>query len=452
MKIIPHHNENVVSFSEVLRRMIQIKANLGQVESADSDLITKILEAANYYKQRNLRKLSECLNRILENDLVERQSEMVTKFFLILKGNILVEENKFQSALATFGMVSSEDPDNIEAYIGIAKCFEKMGNSRNELDIWRIICKIQHLKTDEKCPEVGSFDLGAKLLRTFFPLEMKRRSFVSSLLKFARKCHQLGEYEDSADNYLDILALDFTQKCLEDKMTVQLEAVLALLLDGDHKENHVKKRREASLLLLQDILTRGRPAGRETDQDWTRTVVTYFMFGESRQTSQARHHVTMFSGHLYTLTAEYDAALRSFNTSLQFCQIQEEQFSQNTSKKRKLENGTEDEMKDVSESLELVKRLKARLYAEKSEVYQLKGDKASSVFAIKSALRLDNSQVYLNKYSRFQHKLSRTSEDDKQKLGDSARMIIPKYNEDICISFMMTASTFGSFRNENKTF
>merc|ERR1712062_259128 len=132
--------------------MIQIKANLGQVESADSDLITKILEAANYYKQRNLRKLSECLNRILENDLVERQSEMVTKFFLILKGNILVEENKFQSALATFGMVSSEDPDNIEAYIGIAKCFEKMGNSRNELDIWRIICKIQHLKTDEKCP------------------------------------------------------------------------------------------------------------------------------------------------------------------------------------------------------------------------------------------------------------------------------------------------------------
>ena len=109
-------------------------------------------------------------------------------------------------------------------------------------------------------------------------------------------------------------------------------------------------------------------------------------------------------------------------------------------------------MKDVSESLELVKRLKARLYAEKSEVYQLKGDKASSVFAIKSALRLDNSQVYLNKYSRCQHKLSRTSEDDKQKLGDSDRMIISKYNEDICISFMMTASTLGSFRNKNKTF
>ena len=416
-------DEKVVSVSEVLRLLIKIKANHGSVEISGTDPISVLLEAALFYKQGNRGELSKCLSKILEKDKVIGQPELITKYFLILKGNLLVEETKYQSAFMVFGQVISEDPGNIEAYLGVAKCFERMGKLRNELDIWKIICHLQHQKIShsQKPDEVPSLDLASKILSTFFPLA--RLSFVENLLKFARKCQELGEYEDAADNYLDLLALEFSQQVrLENKVEVQQEAVLSLLLDN---------RLDLSLALLHDIinrpkLERDRSKRGRAEEDNLRTVVNYFLFG-------------LF----YVLNGDHQGALRSFNSSLQLCHTKTEQLKQNI-KRRKLESEAECEADSDIETLDIVRTLKARLYAEKSLVYHDLGDNISSISSIKAALKLCYSQVYLNVYCKYLNRI--ITEEEQQQFGDPASVLNCRHNDDICISYITTTSTLRALK------
>ena len=219
------------------------------------------------------------LTRILEQDLVASQSEFVSRSVLVLKGNLLLGEDKWQSGLAVFGAILAECPDSVESYLGVARCLERMGKVRNELDVWRIICHILHLKADLNTPEVETPDLSAKILRTLLRVS-PRLSLGSGLLSLARRCHELGEYKDAADSYLDILALDPPD--LPDKTGVKLEAVLALLLDRDHEPEVVERRREASLRLLEDVVTRSRAESvKRKGEDQSRMIVTYFLFGKT---------------------------------------------------------------------------------------------------------------------------------------------------------------------------
>ena len=424
LKIIPPkklNDEKTVSVGEVLRLMIKIKANHGPVEITGTDQISVLLEAAMFYKKGNRGALSECLSKLLEKENITRQSKLITKYFLILKTNLLVEEKKYQSAFGVFNRVISEDPGNIEAYVGVAKCFERMGKMRNELDIWKIICHVQHQKINHNPDGVATRDLGSKILTTFFPLASI--SYADNLLRFARKCQELGEYEDSADNYLDLLALDLSQQVrLENKVEVQQEAVLSLLLDN---------RWDVSMALLLHIVNRpklgrdGSKRGRE-EEDNLRTVINYFLFG-------------MF----YIMNGDHLAALRSFNTSLQLCHTKTVQLEQNN-KRRKLEEEAEYEAGSDMETLEIVRRLKARLYAEKSLVYHDLGDNISSIASIKAALKLCYSQVYLNVYCKYLNRM--ITEDEQNQFGDPASVLSSRYNDDICISYIITTSTLRSLK------
>ena len=430
LKIIPPRelqDEKSVSVSEVLRLMVKIKANHGPVVISGTDQISVLLEAAKFYKEGNRRELCECLSKILEKDNIIRQPELITKYFLILKGNLLVEESKYQRAFGVFGQVISVDPANIEAYVGVAKCFERMGKMRNELDIWKIICHLQHQKTSQshKPDETATLDLGSKILSTFFPVV--RHSLVENLLKFARKCQELGEYEDSADNYLDVLALEFShQVSLENKVEVQQEAVLSLLLDN---------RLDLSLALLHDIINRpktgrdGSKRGREAEEDSLRTVINYFLFG-------------LF----YVMNGDHHGALRSFNTSLQLCHMKTEQLKQKQ-KRRKLESEAVCEADGDIETLDIVRRLRARLYAEKSLVYHDLGDTSSSISSIKAALKFCYSQVYLSVYCKYLNRM--ISEEEQHQLGDPASASVmnsTRHNDDICISYIITTSTLRALK------
>ena len=135
-------------------------------------------------------------------------------------------------------------------------------------------------------------DLSAKILRTFLRVS-PRLSLGSGLLSFARRCHELREYRDAADSYLDILALDPSD--LPDKTGVKLEAVLALLLDQDHEPEVVERRWEASLSLLEGVVTRSRVESvKRKGREQSQMIVIYFLFGkiEAAESTDSRHAVT----------------------------------------------------------------------------------------------------------------------------------------------------------------
>ena len=104
------------------------------------------------------------------------------------------------------------------------------------------------------------------------------------------------------------------------------------------------------------------------------------------------------------------------------------------------------ESEDHSEALESVRRLQARLYAEKSEVYELLGERESSVAAIRSALRLSYSPVYLQTYSRYLKRCP--TAEERQQLGEAGGGVGPGGCEDICISFIISTSTFNELRSK----
>ena len=103
-------------------------------------------------------------------------------------------------------------------------------------------------------------------------------------------------------------------------------------------------------------------------------------------------------------------------------------------------------MEDDWEGVERVRRLEARLYGEKSEVYELLGDRESSVASIRSALRLSHSQVYLQMYSKYLNRLH--TEEERQQFGEAGGGVGPEGCEDICVSFMTSPSTFNELRSK----
>ena len=116
------------------------------------------------------------------------------------------------------------------------------------------------------------------------------------------------------------------------------------------------------------------------------------------------------------------------------------QAEQNT-KRRRLEEGLEDDL----EVVERVRRLEARLCGEKSEVYELLVDRESSVASIRSALRLSFSQAYLQVYSQNLNRLH--TEEERQQLGEAGDGVGPGGCQDICVAFMTSPSTFNELRS-----
>merc|ERR1719259_1322343 len=71
---------------------------------------------------------------------------------MLLKGEMLLSQDNGSLALTVFNQVIQKDSENIRAFVGVANSFEKMGKYRNELNTWKIICKIQH-KLSNSQPE-----------------------------------------------------------------------------------------------------------------------------------------------------------------------------------------------------------------------------------------------------------------------------------------------------------
>ena len=146
----------------------------------------------------------------------------------------------------------------------------------------------------------------------------------------------------------------------------------------------------------------------------------------------------MLSGQLYRMTGQHQFALRSYSTSIQICQSLAEHL-QLSHKRIKLESQSMEDSSS-SEDLNIVQRMRARLYAEKSLTYRNIGDKLSSIVAIKSALRMCYSQVYHNIYCEYLNRI--TTEDEERQFGEKERVMDgERYNEDVCISFMITTTT-----------
>ena len=116
----------------------------------------------------------------------------------------LLEEGRVQSALSSFSEVIQQDADNVRAYNGVAKCFERLGRFQNELEIWNIINSILQRQRGSTLGRT-SLDFDEKLIRKLFPC--KQMELVEALVTLARKCFKMAEYQDSAEKFLDAIAL-----------------------------------------------------------------------------------------------------------------------------------------------------------------------------------------------------------------------------------------------------
>merc|ERR1712126_6573 len=176
---------------------------------------------------------------------------------------------------------------------------------RNELDTWKIICQIHHShRTGAKSGETTNSELKSfaeviiDLLFPFVPI-----SFVTSLATWARKCHKLGEYEDSAEVFLDTLAVinnNGDDDDGEDPVGVLQEAILAMMIVGKLDESKVL----CSQLLDSSHEMEHAKERKSLEKDYTKVISNYLV------------------GKVHYYNEEYKAAMRYLDVSLQSCQAQ----------------------------------------------------------------------------------------------------------------------------------
>ena len=267
---------------DILTLLISVKTDIKDTESDDlrcsGDSYGNyeiLIRSAKYLREGNVSKLRECLECLCDPRTTVRQPEVTTIFCQLLKGEMLIQENKVNLAFGLFKQVIQQDPANIRAYVGIAKCFELLGKFRNELDTWKIICQVHHshrnrAKSGETTKsELKSFaEVIIDLLFPFVPI-----SLVTSLATWARKCHKLGEYEDSAEVFLDTLAVinNDGDDDDEDPVGVLQEAILAMMIVGKFDECQI---------LCQQLLASSNEMDHEkkrksSERDYSKVISNY---------------------------------------------------------------------------------------------------------------------------------------------------------------------------------
>ena len=234
------------------------------------------------------------------------------------------------------------DGCNVRAYIGVAKCFEKMGRFDKEAEIWNLICSILQKQRASGTDEMSSLDIVEIIVSILFPFKLL--GLAEALLMFARKCFKLAEYHNSAEKFLDVLALisagDIIPEYI-DLIELKQEAALALLIVGNISE---------ALLICQDLVIAKKVGGKRKESDGKRNeVVLKFLLAKC-----------------YFLKGDYDASLQYFDQSLRSC------LAEMTEKSRGKVGKCEGLEESDSENYMLSKmvRIRARLYYEKALVYR----------------------------------------------------------------------------------
>ena len=235
-----HADASDSSTGDIVRQIISVQSGLATPElgggGGDQDCHVILLQAARYHRQGNVPLLSECVQTLCDARNRSQQPELITKLSALIKGEMLLEENKISLALSAFKSVIKEDPGNIRAYVGIARCFKVQGKFRNELGTWDTICKVfQHIRSKKTEDENTIKSLVDKIVEILFPFEPT--SLVGGHLNHARKLHELEEFKDSAKVYMDTLALTTVDRNFkEDIIGILQETLLSLILIKKHDE------------------------------------------------------------------------------------------------------------------------------------------------------------------------------------------------------------------------
>ena len=267
-----HADASDTSTGNVVRQMIAVQSGLATPElggdGGDQDCHVTLLQAATHQRRGNVALLSECVQKLCDVKNRSQQPELVTKLSSLIKGEMLLEENKVSLALSAFKSVIKQDPENIRAYVGIARCFKVQGKFRNELGTWDTICKVfQHIRSKKTEDENTIKSLVDKIVETLFPFESI--SLVGGHLNHARKLHELEEFKDSAKVYMDTLAITTIDgNFKEDIISILQETLLSLLIIKKHDEckvilqkllevtsHHEKRKIQDEMYLYSQILS-----------------------------------------------------------------------------------------------------------------------------------------------------------------------------------------------------
>ena len=356
--------------------------------------------------------------KVLASSSVMNQTEAVTRLGLLLRGEFLLEEGRTQGAMSSFGEVIKGDGQNLRAYLGIAACFEAMGRFNNELDIWNIISQI--LRAEGKIEVTFcSLYFVERIIFVLFPFN--RISLVEALVTWARKCFQMGEYQDSSEQFLDAIALVTAGGTFNeglDLLKVKQEAALALLIVGKVAE---------SLLISEDlVVSRLRTGKRKHMEIKQNDLVVKFLLSKA-----------------HFLKGDFPAALLYLDQSLRCCLEMTEQRRQLKIMKREI---VEEEGNSEGNMLEALVRVRARLYFEKGMVYRVSGDKKSFKLSVSSAIRLSPNKDFGNYYLEFleieskeEFEALQSSMNKYEAVGET--LTAGKLVEDVGLRFLLDSST-----------
>jgi len=376
----PSSQAVTTSCAPVLRKVIEIVSNnisdpipIVHDTSPGSEFLSKLFEVAVNHKQGNKLKLADSIDRLVASASMTRQPDVVTRLGMLLKGEFLLEEGRVQGALSSFGEVIKGEGANVRAYLGVARCFEKMGKFNKELEIWNIISSIlqkQSGREEGGCP----LDFVGRIIQVLFPF--MQISLEESLVTWARKCFKMEEYYDAAEKFLDAIALFSNQEgALEsiDIGEVKQEAALALLIVGNVP---------VSLALCQDLILGRRKAGKRKQREGTQNeVVLKFLIAKC-----------------HFLNNEFDTALLYLDQSLRSCLAEMAEHSRGKVIKCDVVG---EEVNSESDMLSVLVRVRARLYFEKALVYKGLKDHKSFKLSLKSALKLDPNHEFGKYYLDF---------------------------------------------------
>jgi len=358
--------------------------------------------------------LGSSIDTMVASSGVVTQPELVTRLGKLLRGEFLLEEGRVQGALSSFSEVIQQEADNVRAYHGVAKCFERLGRFQNELEIWNIITRIIQKQRGNTLGR-SSLDFLETLIRKLFPC--KQMELVESLVIWARKCFQMSEYQDSAEKFLDAIALISAGDSIPEGMDisqVKQEAVLALLIVGNIQE---------ALLVCQDLATARKVGGKRKKHDGQQNdVVIKFLLAKC-----------------HFLNGDYEASLQYFDQSLRSCLAD---LPEN--KKGKLVKCEDLDQEDtVNDFLTKMVRIRSRLYYEKSLVYKEMSDLKAFKSSIKSAIKLDSNENFATFYLDFLETQGDKSEAEslKSSMNKFPNPSCSNAQDDVVLHFIMDSST-----------
>ena len=408
-----------ISCTPVMRKIVEIETNDIREKSPknqgkDQQFFEALFSVAVHLKQGNKIMLGSSIDNMVANSSVVKQPELVTRLGKLLRAEFLLEEGRVQSALSSFSEVIQQDADNVRAYNGVAKCFERLGRFQNELEIWNIINSILQRQRGSTLGRT-SLDFDEKLIRKLFPC--KQMELVEALVTLARKCFKMAEYQDSAEKFLDAIALVSAGDSIPEGLDlnqVKQEAILALLIVGNVQE---------ALLLCQDLAVARKVGGKRKKPDGKQNeVVLKFLLAKCN-----------------FLKGDYEASLQYFDQSIRSCLADVPE-----NKKEKVikceDLGQEDTVNDM---LTKMIRIRGRLYYEKSLVYKEMGDLEAFKASIRSAIKLDPNENYATVFLEFIE-----TQDDKSEAA-SLKASMNKFpnpssgnaNVDVVLQFILDSST-----------